>query len=635
MPRPRTLAGIFDPQGRADRARLNGALGAESAVAEAAPLHVAYTGARAQAHDDLLCLLEGYVDNAGELACELGLPPAEADGGSPEALLAGAYRHWGNELPARLRGDFALLIWDGERGEGLIARDQLGVRSIFLHRSGELICFASEIRSLLQLLPRRPSPDRESVAHWIGVSLRPGSHTLYEGIRRLDPGSALLLSGAGARERRYWAPRYVEPLEQPAAGLARETRAAIDRAVGRRLLEHGPTGVLLSGGLDSASIAASAAGQATGRVRAYSGVFPDHPAVDESQLIAELTDSLSLQGTIARARAGGIVASVVESVSAWQLPPAGWGDFWALPLLRQAHSDGVEVMLDGYGGDELFGARIYLLADLLRAGHPLRCLRAALELPGAGDRPSRKQALKIVFERGLLGALDPRLQAAWPRSVEQRGLPSWLLASSAKALISSDDPYAWKRLEGPRWWAHIAHGLTRGVEETGVFEHERHRSALAGLGMRHPFFDLDLVELLLRAPPQASFDRHRNRPLLRAAMAGSLPDSVRLRPRKALFDSLLLDSLHESDGALVRELLTSPGAQIRAYVDVEGMRSQLLDSPKARSSAPFRSMHRLWRLLSAECWLRAQTDPQAPILPPRPAPSGVEVELRGSYLFPT
>jgi asparagine synthase (glutamine-hydrolysing) len=593
--------------------------------ADLGPLALAHTGAPAGA-GALLCLLSGYLDNAAELMEALDRSAEIPPDFSHEQLLAAGYRRWGAELLGRMRGDFALLIWDHDRGEGLLARDQLGVRSVFIHEDSGVLRFATEINHLLGLLPRRPEPDRVSVAHWIAVSNRPGPHTLFEGIRRLDPATVLTMDGQGAHERVYWAPRFVEPAPAPPAELASRTRQALELAVARRLAPESLTGVLMSGGLDSASVAALAAGQAPGRARAYSGLFPDHPAVDESQLIAELRAALGLAGASAEVRAGGMVASAVASIAAWQVPPPGWGDFWILPLLQHACTAGVPVMLDGHGGDELFDARIYLLADVLRGGHPLRSVRAAMRLPGAGDRPPRRQVLRVARDFALLGAVPPGPQLAAHRVLGKRGLPGWLRSGAAKDLLSSDDPYAWKRLDGPRWWASAAHGLTRGIEETGVFEHERHRSTTAGLTTRHPFFDLDLIELGLKHPPLESFDPHRNRPVLRAAMAGVLPDSVRLRPEKARFDTLLMDSLALSDGPLVRRLVTDPGAELRGFVDQGHLEVELLDSVEARSESPFVWMHQVWRLVTVECWLRSQNGPARDVLAgDLPSPADIRI----------
>lgn len=168
----RRLAGVFDPSARADSSRLPGALAPHAAtIAEHGPLQVAYSGEPSHERAPL-CLLDGFLDNAAELASAL-----DCQGATGEQLLAAGWRRWGPELPARMRGDFALLVWDEEHGEGLLARDQLGVRSLYLHEASGALCFASEVRHLLALLPRRPAPDPVSVAHWITTSSRPGATT--------------------------------------------------------------------------------------------------------------------------------------------------------------------------------------------------------------------------------------------------------------------------------------------------------------------------------------------------------------------------------------------------------------------------------------------------------------------------
>ncbi len=620
----RWLAGSFDGSGHADPSSMARALVPHSAtVLTLGPLCVAYSRPASVVRRPL-CLLDGFLDNASELSAALGLPDAPP----PEQLLALGWRRWGRGLPARMRGDFALLVWDEEQGEGMLVRDQLGVRSMFLHDGSGGLCFASEIRNLLALLPRRPAPDRVSVAHWITMGHRPGSATLYEGIRRLNPGAMLLLDHSGVREESYWQPRYLPPLDEPGPQLTARLRATLDRAVERRVAADGGTGVLMSGGLDSASVAAVASTQAHGSVFAYSAVFPEHPAVDESGLIEELRTVLDLPGVTAEVRAGGLLASAVESIEEWGLPLRSWGDFWALPLLRAAASAGVRVTLGGDGGDELFGARAHLLADRLRAGHPLESIALARELPGAGDRPARRDVARMVAEVAVLGALPYGLHRTLRAPFARRDVPSWLLPATAQDLLASQDALAWKGFAGPRWWAEVAHGLTRGVEEIGVFEHQRRRAASAGLQARYPLFDLDLLELSLRLPPLATFDRYRSRPLLRDAMAGLLPDAVRLRPQKALFDSVLLDCLDGADGVAAFRLLSDPRAELRSYVDQGRLEHALFVGSRQRREQPFRWMWQLWRLTTAECWLRAQGGTGEETLRTRMDASPARVSLR-------
>jgi asparagine synthase (glutamine-hydrolysing) len=620
----RRLAGVFDPRGRIDARRLHAASDGQRRVITAGPLQVAFSG-HVPARMQPLCLFDGFLDNAEELAAALDAP-ADAP---PQSLLTSGWQAFGPGLPARMRGDFALLIWDPEREQGLLARDQLGVRSIFLHGSGEAVCFAGEMRDLLGLLHRTPAPDPVSVAHWLSMSSRPGSATLYEGVRRLDPGSMLLLDADGIREQAYWTPRFSEPKSESHEQLTERVRAQLQRAVSRRIAAPEHTGVLMSGGLDSASVAAMAAAQAPGAITAYSGVFPDHPRVDETELIAELREALQLPGLTAQVRPGGLLASAAHAARLWRLPLLSWDQFWTLPLLHAARAEGVRTLLGGDGGDELFGPRSYLLADRLLAGRPLQTLRLAMELPGAAYRPPRREVARMVLDTALLGALPYRMHELLRKPSAASGAPTWLLRKTTQDLLASADPLAWKRLDGPRWWTSIAHGLTRGIDEIGIFEQQRQTAALADMQARHPLFDFDLVELCLRLPPRASFDPERSRPVLRAAMSGLLPDAVRLRPQKALFDDLIVDCLAGPDAAPLRALLTDPAAELRAYVDLDAVVHGLLDSDSVRRQQPFRWMWQLWRLATAECWLRAQADPAILPLPASMRASQTNIVLQG------
>jgi len=604
----RWLAGVFDPHRRIDPTRLHGPLpcGAPH-IAERGALSVAFTGAPVEERG-LLCLLDGHLDNAEELRRALALEhePDRRSSSELERLLAAGHRRWGRELPGKLRGDFVLLLWDHERQEGLLARDQLGVRPCFLRPAADGLYFASELRDLLALLPTRPAPDPAWLAHWLSVGSLPGYGTPYAGIERLPPGTVLSLGADGATRHRYWRAEYRDPLELPSHELAVAVRGAINRAVQRRVAPEGATGLLLSGGLDSSAVAAICARQPSARVQACSATFPEHPAADESALIAELESALALTPMRAVVRPGGLLAAAIESVCTWQAPLLGWGDFWTLPLMRAAARAGVTVMLDGDGGDELFGVRTYVLADRLRAGRPLQAWSLAMRLPGGALRPPRREVFAMVRTHALGGALAPWIHPPAPLwAASRRAAPRWLGTELRRALVRSQDPLAWKRLAGPRWWAHAAYGVACQIEQIGVFEHQRRRAALAGLEARHPLFDLDLVELALRQPPLATLDPSLNRPVLRAALRGLLPDSVRLRPQKARFESLVVDCLRGPDAPLVCRLM-DVGAELGAYVDLDSMRRELIDSPALLAEDPMLWMWRLWRAVNAECWLRAE-----------------------------
>jgi asparagine synthase (glutamine-hydrolysing) len=597
----RRITGTYDPDG---------------------PLHLSYTGPSAP--DDFVCLLDGHLDNPGEIAAALGDGAATLfRDGTAETLLAAAYRRWGSGLPARMRGDFVLLVWDGKRRAGLLARDQLGARPAYIHRVGAVLHFSTELHSLLDLLPRRPEPDWASVAHWITASSRPGTQTLYRQVHRLGPGEMVLLDAPGSASApvRYWRPRYEEPLDVPAAELAERVREALRVAVSRRLAPEAPTAVLLSGGLDSSSVAAMAVEVGGARIRSCSATFPDHPAADETELISELRTRLALRGPVAEVQASGLLDSAVEHLGAWGVPLLGWGDFWTLPLMRAAAAEGVAQVLGGDGGDELFGPRQNLIADAIRGGHPVRALSVARELPGAGPHVPRREVASLLLSQ-LLTALPLSPHRRLEERLEKRRQPLWLRPNARLALAESEDLLAWKRLPGPLWWTEVADGIANGLDRAGVFEHQRRRADLAGLEARHPLLDLDLVTLCLRQPPTATLDPRFSRPVLRDSVAGMVPDSVRLRPAKARFESLVISCLTGPDLPAVRALLLEPEAELRALTDQAEIRRQLFEGRGGVPYGSFRWMWLVWRLLTAELWLRHERAPRTepPCIAPRSMP---------------
>jgi asparagine synthase (glutamine-hydrolysing) len=584
-------------------------LGTYDAATATEPLRVSYSGPRSSG-GGVLCLLDGHLDNAVEIAAELGGGAAEM--GAPESLLAEGYRRWGRGLPGRMRGDFLLLAWDPEAREGLIARDQLGARPAYLQCASGVLRFANELPALLAMLPRRPEPDPASLAHWITASSRPGTQTLFSGVDRLGPGEMVVLGRSGARTVRYWEPRYEDPLEVPADELVERVRDRLRVAVSRRLAPDAPTAVLLSGGLDSSAVAAIAVAEGGDRVRACSASFPDHPMADEAELIAGLRESLGLRGPAARVRASGLLASAREHVEAQGVPLLSWGDFWTLPLMRAAAGEGVANVLGGDGGDELFGPRQNSIAEALRRGHPLRAAAIADTLPGAGPHVPRREVGAMLASQALI-ALPLGSHRRLQRWRARRREPAWLRPLSARALRESDDPLAWKRLEGPLWWSEIAYGVAYGLDEMGIFEHQRRRAAMAGVEARHPLLDLDLVALCLRQPPAATLDRRFSRPVLRESVAGLVPDAVRLRPGKARFESLVISCLTGAEMPQVRALLLDPEAKLRAYLDQEEMKRELFEGSGDLALGSFQWMWQVWRLLTAELWLRSEASPSTRI----------------------
>jgi asparagine synthase (glutamine-hydrolysing) len=528
--------------------------------------------------------------------------------------LAAAFARDGIAALGGLRGSFAVALWDESAGRGLLAVDQLGAGALFFAEIGGTLHFATELEDLLRLLPRRPSPERAAVVHWLADGFLERGQTLYEGVRRVPGGHALELGPEGWRETCYWAPRYGAPAHVGPGEAVETVRTGLRRAVERRAVGGGPAGVLLSGGLDSTSIAALLRDvePAQEPPQSFSAVFPGLPTVDESELVAEVTARLSLEGRRIALSGGSMLAGALAYQERWGAPTISPNLAFQSPLLTAAAQTGVEVLFDGEGGDELFGCPAYLLADLVRRGRPRSAWGLAGRFPALGARPDPGRVRRYFGEFGLKGAA-PHAVHALARRVRGAShyAPVWLTKESAALESSTRDPWAWKRVDAPLWWAERADELTAQRERLGAHDLLRRRNASFGLEGAHPLLDdSDLVELVLALPPVLSFDPSLDRPLLRASMEGALPESVRLRPRKSTFDALFVQTLDTTDRPHVTRLLTAPDAEVRSYVRADVVGERLLAAPRERRGGAW--AWALWRLATAECWLRAQADPELP-----------------------
>ncbi len=608
------IAGIYDRNASGDAgargAVLTRALEPDGAahVMQDGPLAVAWTGASGDASaapDAPFCLLDGHLYNLETLAEQAGLAPGQ----SSERVLAEAYARWGEAMLEQFRGDFVVLVWDPRARRLIVARDQVNARPLYVRIVGDRVLFASEVRNLLRLLERRPGPDAAAVAHWLRHSRVPPDRTLYEGISRVEAGQLLRIVDGRPELRRYWTPSRGPQLQGSRAELAEQLRAQVVRAVERRCVS-GTTAVMLSGGLDSTTLAAVGArclNAEKAPVGTYSMTFPDDPASDETPQIDLTTARLELANTRIAVRASGILAGSLEYLRTWELPPAAFTLSYWLPLARRVADDGVGVILDGENGDDLFGYSPWLVPDAMLSGRPVtaaRLLRRTPELNAA----SARTLLRDTYVLGIKGSMPPALHRAIHRV---RGpadyAPPWLNVQTASKYYESFWPWGWKLAGEPRWWANRVATLITDAFPAALYDHARRRAAMAGLDRRHPFADLDLINFVHRLPPELAFDPRLNRPLLRESMAGLVPDEIRLQAQKMNLNTFFDDSL-AADLPVVRPLLLDANAEVRAYVRPEALQ-QLFADTTSRSAEGEKLGYRAWRFMEVECWLRSQERP--------------------------
>ncbi len=611
------LAGLYDPCGRSAGAdvarRIRHAFGpeAEARARFIGPLAVVSDRFDAAgAAETAGCALEGSIYNERALAEELGADPRA----HPETLLARAYERWDERMLGRLRGGFALVAWSEGAGKILLAQDQVGFGALFLRRNDPELVFASEVHHLIRLLPRTPAPDEIALVRWLAFEYLYDGLTLFDGVRRLGAGRRISIADGRLDEGQYWAPTYEPPLEGSRLEIAAQLKDALVRAVELRTCDAGSVGITLSGGFDSSAVAAVA-----GMVKpddqelyGYSTVFPDDPEMDDRDYLDLLAAALPLTNVRYKVEPGGALEVALSYLRDWRLPTTGPGWVTELPLVRRAAADGIEVMLDGQGGDETFGPAPFLVADRIRAGR----LVSAIDLirhgfPKAGAGAPWRPTGRLLMHYGLRPALPHAVYSTLRRlRGPERHSPHFLSERASALLAHSGDDLAWTRgAHEPRWWLNLRQLMIDDREAAGLGDFARQRTRWVGVEARPPLFDVELISTALRVPPEFRFDPYLDRPIAREALAGLLPDTIRLSHRKSNLAPLYHRGLTGPDLPLIRQLLAGDRLEIARWVRPEAVRYLTDHPPPVRGDNWYQWLNAIWGCVTAECWLRSLSDP--------------------------
>ena len=588
---------LAQPGVSSDQVAINGPL----AVACAEPASRSTVG-------EITCTLDGHLYEREALARAL-----DVSGRSDAEVIARGYGRYGEEMLTRLRGKFAIVLWDNARRQGLLSCDLLSAQSLFFWRGVGYLVFASELQDLLSMLQSRPGPDSVGFLSWLGGWTVPADRTLYEGVSRLPTGELVELE-EGAPRRAYWRPKYSGTLKGSRKELAEGLSAELERAVAKRLSARS-SGVVLSGGLDSSIVTAVAARvkRVDSKLRTYSVAFPG-AEYDESWKVRSLTRPLGIEPNLFELEPQGGLWTGLHRLKRWGVPLMTNAALIDIAMVAAAGAEGTEVVLDGQTGDELFGHSPCLLADRLMHGRVMGALRVARRWP-APERPiTGREQLHVLKAWGLRGAAPHRFhRLARSRKDPNDLAPPWLLPAFRSRFAELEDRWAWKaRGSGPRWWRYQADLIVREPHRMFRLENMRYRAADAGAVSETPLYDFDLIDYVLRLPPELAFDWAVSRPLAREAVRGMIPDDVRLNSRKAIFSPFCFDMVTGADAPGIERLITAPDAELGAFADIERIR-RLWHDDRPKRGPRYGTMAwgaTVWRLAAAECWLRSQSNPE-------------------------
>jgi asparagine synthase (glutamine-hydrolysing) len=490
----------------------------------------------ADASGDVRLVWDGRLDNREEL-------DAGADD-SDEVVVISAYARWGDELPARLLGDFAFALWDARRRRLLCGRDRFGLKPFHYVWRKPVFRFASESEPLWSALDRL-EPDDEMVLALLLREFRPGDEdrTLVRDVHRLPPGHALIVDRDGLRCFRYWGldPARTLPVGSDAEHIAR-VRAAFRQAVAARLRTDWPVGALLSGGLDSSAIVCAAVrtwaerDEGSPPLQTFT-LFSDDPAGDEREPARVVTDATGLKGHVVRRLDADPLDGLDAEVDAAGSPIVDPSHHTMAACLDAIGAAGCRVVLSGEGGDQLLDEPGYF-ADLLRSGRLptfIHEVRAFARSYGASAREVAMDAVAMLAPTALRYA-GKRLLRGVP--------PPWINSETARRVRLR------ARVKTPRhearWPSHAQWETYLSITSPyyGLkLEAEERRAARAGLEMRYPLLDSRLVELVLAMPWRRRASHGTRKRLLRAAAAELLPPRTLARRGKGDWTTPVDDAL--------------------------------------------------------------------------------------------
>jgi asparagine synthase (glutamine-hydrolysing) len=508
------------------------------------------------------------------------------------------YEDAGTAFPEQLRGKFGLALWDGRERRAVVARDRLGVKPIYYAEVGDLLVFASELKSLLASGLVGTELDYDAIDAFLTLGFVPGPMTPLAAVRKLMPGHRLIVDPAGVRIEAYW--QYPEPapsemsLETAAEGLL----AGLGESVRLRLMSDVPLGAMLSGGIDSSVIVGLMARHMSDPVKTFSVGFAEAGEGNEladARLVAQHfgTDHHELELSFAEQ-----TVDLSELVWFMDEPLADLSSLGFLALSELAARE-VTVALSGQGADELLGGyRKHRAAAI--AGTWSRLPRP---IHAGANRLLRRAPARFGRASRTLLAADPaeRLLAASGR------LDADLRRTLVRGPLAERDGHGALRVMRERLGAVNGDPLPAALyldAQLGLVDDMLHyfdRASMAhSLEVRVPFLDHELVEFCATIPDRHKIRRLDTKHVLKHAVRGLIPDRIIDKPKIGFFHKAVDEWFRAQTRGAISDYLLGPSPRYAELLDRRGVERLV----KAHASgAETGNGHALLSVLMLEVWL--------------------------------
>lgn len=557
-------------------------------------------------------VFNGEVFNFGELRAELqGRGHRLRTNGDTETIVH-LYEDLGPAFARRLRGMFAVAVWDGPRRRLVLTRDRMGVKPLYVATGDFGLAFASEVKSLIAGGLVDPALDPLGAELFMAYGYVPGPRTLFAGVRKLPPATTLVWEdGRLVSEDAYWTP-WDDPPPRRGEDWASDQEDLLEllrRSVRARMISDVPLGVMLSGGLDSSLITALMAEASTGPVRTFSIGFAEDAGSNELDDARHVARRLGTEHHELETSAVDHPELLDEALWHQEEPIADLSSLGFLLLSRLAR-ERVTVALSGQGADELLGGyrkhQIAWLAGLVERGpRPARSVLAAGgRLAGAGSTLAR--GLAAMTAPDAAGRMLAMSRIVQPHERAETFTPEFLDPGAERAIAAVVEQHLDSRPLSVL--AETLHLDSRLALVDNMLLYFDKMSMAASLEVRVPFMDHDVVAFCTALPDERRVSRGRRKELLKRASRGLVDDRIIDKPKRGFFHSALGAWLRTHGDSLFAETLLDARARERGLYREDTVRA-LVDAAGQEGK---KASQRLFCLLLLEKWQRLYVDADAP-----------------------
>ena len=477
----------------------------------------------------------GELYNAHELASELSGLGRQFRGHSDTEVVLAALVEWGSRALVRLEGMFALALWDNREQRLLLARDRFGIKPLYYQLTANGLVFGSEVKALLLSPEVEPRADWDGVHEYLHYGATLGARTAYSGIRKLLPGQRLEWCAAVTTTETFASIHDVDESHDDYASAADKVKCLLAQAVRSHLVADEEVGVFLSGGIDSSAIVAFGS-QDRHRLRTYSAGFDFDQGASELPIARQVAERFGTDHHELHINGANMPAVIERLVAAHDAP---FGDAANIPLflLAEQVAGEVKVILQGDGGDEMFGGypRYALLASQrwLRALAPTA--RWARPMVPKSSRWDRR-----LCKLENLNHPDPAMRMALLMS-DQLGSaqPMQVFSADVRSSLAAADPFRrykehYRRLRCLDPLQRALHTDAAIILPDVYFEKVDRATMAHGVEVRVPFVDTQLAAYAMALPASFKVGAWGKKRVLRQALRGIVPDTVLDRPKAGL-----------------------------------------------------------------------------------------------------